>query len=220
MPYFILLGAPGSGKGTQAGDLARALDVVHVSTGDLFREHIGQGTELGTLAKTFMDRGELVPDDVTIKMLLDRLARDDAANGAVLDGFPRTVPQAQALDVALSKQGSRVTKTLYLVVPDQELIRRLSSRWLCKTCATPYHTMFNPPKIAGVCDKDGGTLYQRPDDTPETAIRRLEVFKQQTLPLIQYYQQQGKLEEVDGSGDIATVGQALQRAAGTAASAT
>ncbi|MCS7002573.1 MAG: adenylate kinase [Dehalococcoidia bacterium] len=213
MWYVVLLGAPGAGKGTQAGPLARRLGVLHLTSGDLFRDNISKGTELGALAKGYMDRGELVPDDITVRMVLDRLEQPDAANGAILDGFPRTVTQAQALDDALAAKGAQVNKVIYLQVNDDELLARLSGRWLCRACGASYHLRFNPPKRDGVCDTCGGALYQRSDDTRETALRRLDVFHQQTKALIPYYADQHKLEIVDGAGPIDEVAGQLARAA-------
>jgi adenylate kinase len=213
MPYIVLLGPPGSGKGTQAGALAQAFHALHLSTGDLFREHLSKGTELGQLAKSYMDRGAYVPDDVTVAMVFDRLRQPDAANGAIFDGFPRTLPQAEALDHGLAERGSQVDRAIVLVVPEDDLIRRLSGRWLCRLCGTPYNVASNPPKQPGVCDRDGGALYQRDDDKPEIVKTRLEVYRQQTFPLVEYYRQQGKLVEVNGAGDIASTRSQLVAAA-------
>jgi len=189
----------------------------HVSSGDLFREVRESGTELGLLVKSYYDKGALVPDDVTIQMILDRLAQPDCANGVLLDGFPRTLAQGQALDAALKQQGHRVDKAVYLRVGEQELLRRLSGRWLCRNCGAPYHTVTAPPKQAGVCDRCGGELYQRPDDTEETARNRLKVYFDSTVPLIGYYQQQGALVEVNGEQDVDTVRQAMMAVLGKAA---
>jgi adenylate kinase len=205
MPNIVLLGPPGSGKGTQAGALAEALGVIHLATGDLFRAHLSQGTELGQLAKSYMDRGVYVPDDVTVAMVFDRLSQPDAANGAVFDGFPRTLPQAEALDRGLAERGSQVDRVIALEVPDEEIVRRLSGRWLCRLCGAPYNQATNPPKRPGICDRDGGALVQRDDDRPEVVATRLAVYRDQTLPLLDYYRRQGKLVTIDGLGDIATV---------------
>ncbi len=207
--YYILLGAPGAGKGTQAAMLVLALGIPHVASGDLFREHLSKGTELGLLAKQYMDEGKLVPDDVTVRMVLDRLAQPDCAKGAILDGFPRTIAQAQALERALSANGQRIKAALYIKVSNDELLRRLGGRYTCKNCGAVYHIVFDPPKQPGVCDKCGGPLYQRPDDTPETAKKRLDVYFQQTAPLIEYYRQQGLLREIDGEQPIEAVHAAL-----------
>ena len=200
--YIVLLGAPGAGKGTQAVKLAARLDISHVSSGDLFRENLRSETELGLLAKSYMDKGELVPDDVTIAMVMDRLAQPDCAAGAILDGFPRTLAQAQALDEALAEQGQRITIAPYIFVPEELLLTRLGGRWTCKQCKAVYHQLFSPPKVMGVCDVCGGELYQRADDTIETVKQRLQVYFSQTVPLIDYYAQAGKLLEVDGEGIV------------------
>jgi len=211
--YLVLLGPPGAGKGTQAERLQEELKLPHVASGDLFRENLRNETELGLLAKTYMDKGELVPDDVTIAMVRDRLQRPDCDQGAILDGFPRTQPQAQSLDTMLADMGRQLGGVLYIAVPDEELVCRLSGRWICRQCQTPYHTMFNPPAKEGVCDACGGALYQRDDDKPETVRSRLKVYHQQTSPLTDYYRQAGRLFEVDGAGDIATVSAGLLEAA-------
>ena len=211
--YLVLLGPPGAGKGTQAERLQEELKLPHVASGDLFRENLRNETELGLLAKKYMDRGDLVPDDVTIAMVRDRLQRPDCDQGTILDGFPRTQAQAQALDRMLADMGRRLDGVLYIAVPDEELVRRLSGRWICRQCQTPYHTLFSPPAKEGVCDACGGELYQRDDDKPETVRARLKVYHQQTSPLIDYYRQAGLLVEVDGAGDIETVSAALLEAA-------
>ena len=203
--YVILIGAPGAGKGTQATRLHELLNLPHVASGDLFRENLKNQTELGLKAKAYMDRGELVPDDVTIAMVMDRLGRPDCANGALLDGFPRTIAQAEALDQALAATGRKINVVPYIAVPDEALVERLSGRWLCRTCGESYHTLFNPPRRPGVCDKDGGELYQRDDDKPETVRNRLKVYWQQTSPLIDYYRRRGVLVEVNGDQAIEAV---------------
>jgi len=200
--YIVLLGPPASGKGTQAARLKEMLDLPHVASGDLFRENLKNETELGQKAKVYMDRGELVPDDVTIAMVMERLSRPDCANGALLDGFPRTIAQAEALDQALAQQGHGISIVPYIAVPDEVLIERVSGRRLCRLCGESYHVRFNPPKQPGVCDKDGGELYQRDDDKPETVRKRLQVYWEQTSPLIDYYRDQGVLVEVDGDQPI------------------
>jgi adenylate kinase len=207
--YLVLLGPPGAGKGTQAERLEENLDLPHVSSGELFRENMRDETELGLLAKTYIDRGDLVPDDVTIGMIRKRLSRPDCERGAILDGFPRTQPQALALDNMLADMGRRLDGVLYLSVPDEELVRRLSGRWLCRECQTAYHTVFSPPTTGGLCDVCGGQLYQREDDKPETVRARLDVYHERTAPLIEYYRNQGLLVEVDGSGDIEAVQAAM-----------
>lgn len=210
--YIILLGAPGAGKGTQAETLVRELELPHVASGDLFREALSKQTELGLLAKSYMDKGELVPDEVTIRMILERLARPDCQKGAILDGFPRTLEQARALDAALGQQGRAIDKVLYIKVSNEELLRRLSGRWICRNCQTPYHLVNAPPKVAGVCDRCGGELYQRADDTVETARNRLEVYFKQTAQLIDYYRQARKLVDIDGERTVELVGQELMSA--------
>ena len=200
--YVVFLGAPGAGKGTQAVDVAQKLNMVHISSGDLFREALSQGTELGKKARSYMEKGELVPDEVTVQMVLERLARPDCAKGVILDGFPRTLTQAQALDNALKKQKKGVDKVILLEVSDEELIKRLTGRLICRNCQAVYHIVNQPPKVAGKCDKCGGELYQRPDDNVETVKKRLEVYAVQTAPLIDYYTRQSKLAKVRGEGGV------------------
>jgi len=203
--YIILLGPPASGKGTQAARLREALHLPHVASGDLFRENLKNETELGLKAKGYMDRGELVPDDVTIAMVLERLSRPDCANGAILDGFPRTIAQAEALDEALARRGQRINVVPCITVPDEVLVERVSGRRLCRTCGEAYHVRFNPPRQPGVCDKDGGELYQRDDDKPETVRKRLQVYREQTSPLIDYYRRRGLVVEINGDQPIDAV---------------
>ena len=210
--YLVLLGAPGAGKGTQAVRLAEALGLAHVSSGDLFRENLRNETELGLLAKSYMDKGALVPDDVTIAMVMDRLAQPACAGGAILDGFPRTLAQAQALDEALAKEGQRISAAPYIRVAEETLLARLGGRWTCKQCKAVYHQLFNPTKVAGVCDVCGGVLYQRADDTPETHKKRIDVYMEQTQPLIDYYRAAGVLSEIDGEPDVESVYRALMLA--------
>lgn len=207
--YVILLGAPGAGKGTQASTISEATGLVHISTGDIFRENLKNGTELGQLAKGYMDQGQLVPDEVTIRMLNERISRPDCVKGALLDGFPRTIAQAEALDRALDDRDASVDAVLYIKVSDEELIRRLTSRWLCRKGPEIYNAISNPPKVAGVCDVDGGELYQRDDDKPEAAKRRLEVFHDETAPLIGFYAAKDRLIEVDGAREADEVGRDL-----------
>jgi adenylate kinase len=203
--YVILFGAPGVGKGTQAAILAEKTGLVHITTGELFREAIRQETELGKQAKVYYDRGQLVPDHLTIAMLLERLSQDDCASGCILDGFPRTLEQATALDEALTQEGGAIDKVVYIQAPENELLSRLSGRWSCRQCGSVYHERFQPPRQAGRCDQCGGELYQRDDDKPETVRRRLEVYAQQTAPLVDYYRATGKLVEIDGDKSVEEV---------------
>jgi len=209
-PFFVVfLGAPGAGKGTQAKLLEKATGLPQVSTGDIFREHLRKETELGLLAKTYMDKGELVPDEVTVAMVKDRLSRPDCASGALLDGFPRTVHQAEALDEVAASFGGRVGVVLYLKVPEEALIQRLSGRRICRNCGAVYHEVFNPPKVAGICDLCGGELYQRADDSEETARNRLQVYFRKTMPVIAFYRQRGLLREINGNCKVDDVQAAL-----------
>jgi len=210
--YLVLIGAPGAGKGTQAVGLAQEFGLAHIASGDMFREAMTRGTLRGLQARAYVERGELVPDDVTTAMVVERLARGDCENGVILDGFPRNVAQAQALDQALRNEKKRVDLALYLSVPGDELLRRLSGRWLCRKCQASYHEVFNPPAKPGTCDRCGGELYQREDDTRATAERRLAVYFEQTTPVIDYYRNAGILDEVDGSRTIAEVSEALRDA--------
>ena len=200
--YLVLLGGPGAGKGTQAERLSVTLEIPQVSTGDLFRENLKQDTELGLLAKGYMERGELVPDEVTVGMVRVRLSQADAARGVILDGFPRTVAQAEALDELMTDMGTELAVVPYIKVNEDVLLARLAGRWTCKKCGAMYHQIFSPSQEAGVCDRCGGVLYQRPDDTPETQKHRIQVYFEQTAPLIDYYQQKGLLVEVDGRPGI------------------
>jgi adenylate kinase len=200
--YLVLLGGPGAGKGTQAERLSEALGIPQVSTGDLFRENLKGETDLGLLAKGYMERGELVPDEVTVAMARERLSRPDAARGAILDGFPRTIAQAEALGELLADLGSELAAVPYIQVPENVLLARLSGRWTCRSCGAMYHAVFSPPQEVGICDRCGGALYQRPDDTLETQKHRIEVYFEQTAPLIDYYREKGLLVEVDGRAGI------------------
>lgn len=200
--YIIFLGAPGAGKGTQAAIMAKELNLVPIASGDLFRQAIEQGTELAMQAKSYMEKGKLVPDEITIQMVLERLSAPDCESGAILDGFPRNLKQAKALDRALAKQAKAVDKMVYIKVSEEEVTRRLSGRWICRNCQAPYHSTDSPPKIWGKCDRCGGELYQRSDDTPSTVKERLKVYFAETAPLIDYYTQSGKLLEIDGEGEI------------------
>ena len=212
--FLILLGAPGAGKGTQAATMAAEAGLVHIATGDLFRENIRNETELGKQAKVYVNRGELVPDELTVRMLLDRLERPNGQKGYILDGFPRTLDQAKALDAALKDRGQAVDKVLYINVGEEEVVARLAGRWTCRQCGAIYHEQHNPPRVKGRCDKCGGELYQRDDDKPETVRNRLAVYNQQTAPLIEHYARAGKLVEVNGEQDAGSVGQDLLKAAG------
>ena len=200
--FLVLLGGPGAGKGTQAERLSETLDIPQVSTGDLFRENLKKETELGLLAKGYMERGELVPDEVTVGMVRERLARPDAGKGAILDGFPRTIAQAEALGMLLAELGHKLAVVPNIQVPEDVLLARLAGRWTCRTCGAMYHQLFSPPQEDGVCDRCGGQLYQRPDDTPETQKHRIVVYFEQTAPLIDYYRDKGLLVEVDGQPGI------------------
>ena len=203
------MGAPGAGKGTQAALVSQTLSVVHIASGDLFREVRQSDTEVGRLVKSYYDKGELVPDDVTIRMILDRLSEQDCAKGVLLDGFPRTIQQAEALDKALEGEGKRVDTVVSIGVSTPELLRRLSGRWLCPQCGASYHTVSAPSQQAGTCDRCGAALYQRPDDTEATAKNRLEVYNNQTTPLIDYYSRKGILQEMNGEQTVEAVEQAL-----------
>jgi adenylate kinase len=207
--YVILFGGPGAGKGTQAAILAEKTGLAHITTGELFREAIRQETELGKQAKPYYDGGQLVPDQLTIAMLLERLSQGDCGRGCLLDGFPRTLEQATALDEALAQEGKAIDKVGYIQVPQDELLSRLSGRWNCRQCGSVYHERFQPPRQAGRCDQCGGELYQREDDKAETARRRLEVYFRQTAPLIDYYRAKGKLVEVDGDKSVEEVAEDL-----------
>ncbi len=200
--YIVFLGAPGAGKGTQAVKVAQELKLAHIATGDLFRQAQAEGTELGLQAKAYMEKGMLVPDEITIKMVLERLSAPDCQNGVILDGFPRNLDQARALDKAFKEQNKTIDRVIYIKVDEAELLERLSGRWICRDCQTPYHATVNPPKVKEKCDRCGGQLYQRPDDKVETVKERLKVYFSQTAPLIDYYTRTGKLREVDGKGDL------------------
>ncbi|HXZ94722.1 MAG TPA: adenylate kinase [Dehalococcoidia bacterium] len=197
--YIIILGAPGAGKGTQADILSQEMNLTHIASGDLFRQALEERTKVGLLAKSYMDKGELVPDEITIKTILERINQPDCASGCLFDGFPRTLRQAKVLDKALKEQGKTVDKAIYIEVPDEELVKRLSGRWLCRTCQTPYHIINSPPRTPGKCDKCGGELYQRSDDREETVKDRISVFFAQTVPILDYYEKQGKLIKVNGN---------------------
>ncbi len=202
---IIMLGAPGAGKGTQAQMIAEKYNIPHISTGDIFRANIKNGTELGKKAKEFMDKGLLVPDELTVELLLDRVAKDDCANGYVLDGFPRTIPQADVLDKELTKLGDKVDFAVNVDVPDENIVRRMSGRRACLKCGATYHIEHIPPKVEGICDKCGSELVQRDDDKADTVKNRLNVYHEQTQPLIEYYDNKKILRTVDGTKDMKDV---------------
>jgi adenylate kinase len=204
--YIVLLGPPGAGKGTQAQNISKELNLPHISSGDIFRENLKNQTELGIIAEGYMTRGELVPDDITISMIRDRLSREDCKPGGLLDGFPRTPAQAAALDNTLAEFRGKVNAVPYIKVPQEVLIERLTGRWTCRAEGHIFHENFNPPREKGVCDYDGSQLYQRDDDTEETVKNRIHVYFKQTMPLIEYYRQAGLLLEVDGRQPIEKVG--------------
>lgn len=206
---IIMLGAPGAGKGTQAKKISDKYQIPHISTGDIFRANIKNGTELGKKAKTFMDQGLLVPDELVVDLVVDRVSQEDCANGYVLDGFPRTIPQAEALDKALEAKGEKMDFAVNVEVPDENIVRRMSGRRACVDCGATYHTVYAPTKVEDVCDNCGGGLILREDDKPETVQKRLNVYHDQTQPLIQYYTEKGILREVDGTIDIDDVFKAI-----------
>ncbi len=196
---IVMLGAPGAGKGTQAQMIVDEYKIPQISTGDIFRANLKEGTELGLQAKVYMDKGELVPDDLTCALVVDRISQDDCKDGYILDGFPRTIPQAQYLTEALQKRGEKMDYAIDIEVPDENIINRMSGRRVCLQCGATYHITEIPPKQEGICDKCGSKLVQREDDKPETVKNRLEVYHAQTQPLIDYYKEQGILREVDGT---------------------
>ncbi|MED3661731.1 adenylate kinase [Ureibacillus sp. FSL K6-8385] len=202
---IVLMGLPGAGKGTQAEKIVNKYQIPHISTGDMFRAAISQGTELGLKAKSYMDQGALVPDEVTIGIVRERLAQEDCEKGFLLDGFPRTVPQAEALDNILEELGKKIDHVINIQVEKDELVARLSGRRICKTCGATYHVIFNPPKVEGKCDKDGGELYTRADDNPETVANRLEVNMKQAQPLLDFYESKGLLTNINGQQEIEKV---------------
>jgi adenylate kinase len=210
--YVIFLGAPGAGKGTQAAVVADEIKLVHVASGDLFRQALQQGTPLGKQAESYMKQGKLVPDDITIQMVLERLSAPDTSGGVIFDGFPRTLEQGKALDQAMEGQGKKIDVVVYIKVAEAELLKRLSGRWICRNCQTPYHLVSSPPRVKGKCDKCGGELYQRPDDTEATVKERLKVYFAQTTPLIDYYKKMNKLVEVNGEGEVASIGKRIVQA--------
>ena len=203
--FYVLLGPPGAGKGTQAALIAERCGIPHISSGNLFRDNLQNDTPLGVKAREFMQKGELVPDDVTIAMVEERLSRPDCQNGALLDGFPRTPEQAEALDLFLERLGRTVTKVPFIFVDSEELLERLSGRWICRQQGHTYHMRYNPPKNEKICDVDGSELYQREDDALETVKQRIRVYEEQTAPLIDYYQNKGLLVQVNGTKSIEEV---------------
>ncbi len=206
---IVMLGAPGAGKGTQAKMIAERYQIPHISTGDIFRMNIKNGTELGKEAKTYMDAGKLVPDELTVKILLDRVSNEDCKNGYVLDGFPRTIPQAEVLTDALNNLNDKIDYAINVDVPDENIVNRMGGRRSCPSCGQVYHVVHMPPKQDGVCDKCGAGLVQRDDDKPETVSQRLQVYHDQTQPLIEYYEKAGVLKNVDGTKDQKEVFEAI-----------
>ena len=206
---IIMLGAPGAGKGTQAKKIAEKYGIPHISTGDIFRANIKEGTELGKKAKEYMDQGALVPDSLTLDLIMDRFKAPDCANGYVLDGFPRTIPQAEALTKTLAEAGAAMDYAINVEVPDAAIVERMSGRRACLKCGATYHVVYNAPKTEGVCDTCGEELVLRKDDAPETVLNRLSVYHEQTQPLIDYYQKQGILREVDGTKELNEVFEAI-----------
>lgn len=202
---IIMLGPPGAGKGTQAQMLAEKYGIPQISTGDMLRAAVAEGTELGKKAKEYMDKGQLVPDEVVIGIVKERLSKPDCEKGFILDGFPRTVAQAEALDKMLAEMGKKIDYVINIVVPDEEILKRLTGRRTCRKCGAMYHVIYNPPKVEGVCDKCGGELYQRDDDKEETIKNRLSVYHSQTAPLIEYYRKKGVLVDIDGTKDIKSI---------------
>ncbi|MCC6025689.1 MAG: adenylate kinase [Caldimicrobium sp.] len=206
---IVFLGPPGAGKGTQAKILIERYGIPQISTGDMLREHRAKGTELGKKAQEYMDKGQLVPDEIILGMVKERLSQPDCQKGFILDGFPRTVAQAEALDKLLSEMGKKLDFALALIVPDELLVERLTGRRTCKNCGMMYHIKYKPPKVEGKCDVCGGELYQRPDDNEETVRNRLKVYHEQTAPLIEYYKNKGILREIDGSKSIEEITQQI-----------
>ena len=203
--YIVFLGASGAGKGTQAAKVAQTLNLAHLATGDLFRQAQVKNTGTSRLLRSYMDKGKLVPDEITIRMVSEHLLSKGNTAGVVFDGFPRNLKQAEALDKVLAELGQILDKVVYINVAEKELLSRLSGRWICRKCQTPYHTVTAPPKVQGKCDRCGGDLYQRADDTEETVKKRLDVYFAETAPLVDYYARSGKLLEIDGEGSVESV---------------
>ena len=213
---LVLLGPVGAGKGTQARRITEKHGVPHVASGDLLRSQVAQNTELGRQAKSYMDRGALVPDELVISMILDRMRQPDARRGVLLDGFPRTLPQARALDKELELEGRRLKLALYLQVPFEVLVEPAAGRWTCRTCQTTYNYRVNPPRKPGICDIDGGELYQREDDRLEVVSERIKVYIADTVPVVEYYRERGILHQIDGTQDIEVVATQIERQIGAA----
>ena len=207
--YVIMLGAPGAGKGTQADILSQEINLPHIASGDLFRQALEEKTKIGLLAKSYMDKGELVPNEVAIKMIIERINQPDCTSGCLLDGFPRTLHQAEVLDSAFGEQGKAIDKAIYIEVPNEELVKRISGRRLCRVCQKPYHVISSPPKTPGKCDKCGGELYQRSDDREDTVKERISVFFAQATPILDYYENQNKLIKINGNLGIQEVARAI-----------
>jgi len=207
--FLVFLGAPGAGKGTQAAIITQKKGLAHIASGDLFRQAVKAGTEIGRLVEGYMKRGELVPDDVTIRMILERLEAPDCKDGCIFDGFPRTLEQARVLDRALAEQNKNIDKAIYIEVPEEELLKRLCGRWTCQKCQAIYHEVTSPPSKPGKCDKCGGGLYQRPDDNEVTIKERLKVYFNQTTPLLDYYDAEGKLIRIDGNTGIEEIAEQI-----------
>lgn len=206
---LLIMGPPGGGKGTQAEVLVRELGVTHISTGDMFREAVKEGTEMGKKAKEYMDKGQLVPDEVVIGMVKERLSRPDCARGFLLDGFPRTLAQAEALDATLKELGLKLDAVININVPREPILERLTGRRVCRNCGATYHIKYNPPKVEGKCNHCGGELYQRSDDTEETVNKRLDVYEAQTQPLIEYYTKKGLIKHINGNQEIKKVSEEM-----------
>ena len=210
--YIVFLGAAGAGKGTQAAKMSKALELTHLATGNLFRQIQVQNTEVAQLLRSYMKKGELVPDELAIRMVSEQLSAPDSVPGMIFDGFPRNLNQAEALDKTLAERGKTLDKVVYIKVSEGELLSRISGRWVCRKCQTPYHTVTAPPKVWGKCDQCGGGLYQRADDTEETMKKRLDIYFTETASLIDYYTRSDKLVEIDGEGDIKSVERRIAKA--------
>jgi len=212
--YLVLLGAPGAGKGTQAAVISSELKLPHLASGDLFRQAVQKGTKLGEMVKNYMEKGALVPDDVTIQVISERLNEPDCSKGCVFDGFPRTIEQAKSLDKVLVERSNAIDKAIYIDIPEEELMKRLGGRWICRQCQAPYHEIHSPPKVPGKCDRCGGELYQRTDDNADTVKERLKVYFAQTTPVLDYYEQKGKLIRINGKQGIDQVSENVLKALG------